>query len=63
MIKNSVKRFLWMKAENLNSALWQSCWRPGVSRASKNLFSCFFVFGLVCCFAGYCEVIFVNWFQ
>jgi hypothetical protein len=25
--------------------------------------SCFFVFGLVCCFAGGCGVALVNWFQ
>ncbi len=60
---NNVKRFLWMKAENPNLVLWLSYWRCGVSRASKNLFPCFFVFGLFCCFAGYCGVILVSWFQ
>jgi hypothetical protein len=29
---------------------------------SKNLFSCFFVFDLFCCFASYCGVIIVSWF-
>jgi hypothetical protein len=52
-----------MKAENPNSVLWLSCWRPGVSRTSKNLFSCLSVFDLVCWFAGYCGVILVSWFR
>ncbi len=61
--KNNVKGFLWMKAENRNSALWQSCWRRGVSRMSKSSFSYFSVFGLVCCFVGYCGMVLVSCFQ
>jgi hypothetical protein len=29
----------------------------------EEFFFCFFVFGLVYCFAGCCGVILVNWFQ
>jgi len=29
----------------------------------KVQFLVFFVFGLVCCFAGYCGVALVSWFQ
>jgi hypothetical protein len=35
-----------MKVENPNSALWQSCWRHGVSRMLKSSFSYFSVFSL-----------------
>jgi hypothetical protein len=35
-----------MKVENPNSSLWLSYWRHGVSKTSKNLFSCFFNFWL-----------------
>ncbi len=51
------------ESKNLNSALWQSCWRHGVSRTLKISFSYFFVFGLVFCFVGYCGMVLVSWFQ
>jgi len=40
-----------MKVENPNSTLWLSYWKHGVSKMSKNLFSCFFYFwlGLLFC--------------
>jgi hypothetical protein len=34
------------ESKNLNSALWQSCWRHGVSRTLKISFSYFFCFWL-----------------
>jgi hypothetical protein len=61
--KNSVRCFMWMKIENPNSTLWLNCSRHGVSMALKKLFSCFFGFGLFCCFASYYGGIFMSWFQ
>ncbi len=45
--KNNVRGFLWMKVENPNLALRLNCWRRGISKTSKKLFSSLFLF-LVC---------------
>jgi hypothetical protein len=45
---------------NPNLTLLQNCQNRGVSRMPKISISCFFVFGLVCCFAGYCGVVLVS---
>jgi len=49
--------------KNPNLALLQSYHSSGVSRMLKSLISCFSIFGLVYCFAGYCGVALVSWFQ
>jgi hypothetical protein len=51
------------ESRNPNLALWQSCQSHGVSRTTKSSISCFSIFGLVCCFAGYYGVALVSWFQ
>jgi hypothetical protein len=52
---------------NLNLALWQMmlkllCFKD-IEKFNYFFYLYFFVFGLVCCFVGYCGVILVNWFQ
>ncbi len=51
------------ESKNLNSALWESYRSYGVSRTLKSSIFCFSIFGLICCFASYCGVALVNWFQ
>jgi hypothetical protein len=51
------------ESKNPNSSLLQSYQSHGVSRTPKSLISCFSIFGLVYCFAGYCGVALVSWFQ
>jgi hypothetical protein len=50
-------------SKNPNIALLHNYWSCGVSRTLKSSISCFFYFTLVCCFAGYCGVALVTWFQ
>ncbi len=59
--KNSVQHFLWMKAETLIWLCGRWCRSCCASRMRKSSFTCFSVFGLVCCFAGYCGVALVTW--
>ncbi len=61
--KNIVKHFLWMKAGNPNSALWQSCQRHGVSKTSKKFMLLFFCFWLGLLFRRLLWNVLVCWFQ
>jgi len=50
------------EGKNPNLAMWQMMPKLLCFKDVKSPITCFFIFGFICCYVGYCEVDLVSWF-